>query len=419
MTTADPRYRPLPLRTINRLSPALLERAGLALDPDALIARARRITALEDLGPDDFEAPFRTLTTAYAEEARLNAVGVLAVRSYLLRLLANRLRLERDRAHYPEVAAQEIERPLVILGLPRTGSTLLHELLAQDPGLRTPLTWEVMLPSPPPHAASFARDARIRRTRRLLAWVDRIAPEFKRIHPVGAGLPQECIAITAQAFRSIQFHTTQYVPSYQDWLEQADQRPAYRYHRRMLQQFQAFGPRGQWLLKAPAHIFAPEALFEAYPDARIVQTHRDPLRVVGSIASHCASLRQAFSEHVKPAYIGAEWSRRWAVGLARTLRFREERPELTERFLDVEYAALFCDPIHTVERIYAHIGRVLEPSVRERMQAWLARHPQGRFGRHRYTLATFGLDPERERERFASYLRAYAIPEEPLEQAPY
>ncbi|MEJ2132056.1 MAG: sulfotransferase [Gammaproteobacteria bacterium] len=412
MNYKDPRYRPIHVRLANRAGGALAS-LGLIrteLGASALLDEASRRTGLSDFGPEDFIEPLEILTRSYLEEARLNFVGVASARTYLLRLLTNRLQMERDRRAYPEVAGQEIVSPVYILGLPRTGSTLLFELLATDPRLRAPRSWEVMLPSPPP--APGRRDPRIRRAQRLLDWVDRIAPEFKKIHPIGAELPQECIAMSAQAFRSIQFHTTNDVPSYQRWLDGADLEPAYRYHRRMLQQFQALMPTERWLLKAPGHLFGPGALFATYPDAHVIQTHRDPLKVLGSVASHCASLRQAFSEHVDMADIGTTWSRLWAIGLERTLEFRRTHPAHASRFLDVRYAELVSDPLAVVQRIYAHIGLAMTEAARAGMARYLAEHRQGRHGRHEYRLADYGLDPEREWSRFETYAQRYGIERE-------
>jgi hypothetical protein len=373
------------------------------MDADQLMAQARRQTGLEDFGPPDFLEPLRILVQCYNTEARLNFIGRMSAKTYLLQLLENRLRVEQDRKEHSSIADQQIQAPLFILGLPRTGSTLLFELMAQNTALRAPLSWEVMLPSPPPRAGSFLTDPRIRKAQRMLDWVDRIAPEFKHIHEVGARRPQECLPITSQAFRSIQFHTTNHVPTYQAWLNAADLTPAYEYHRRMLQQFQAFGPRGTWLLKAPAHLFGIEEIFRVYPDARIVQTHRDPVRVIGSIASHCVSLRQAFSEQLDLENIGSTWCWLWSLGLERTLKFRREHPELEGRFMDLPYEDLTRDPAAAVEGIHERFQIPLSREALDGVRTYLAAHPKGRHGTHRYQLEDYGMDPGRVVARFAGY----------------
>jgi hypothetical protein len=401
----NPRYRPLPVRVANTIGAAAasLRLVHRDMDTDELLEQARRTTGLDDFGPDDFLEPLRLLVRCYNSEAELNFIGRMSARTYLLQLLENRLLLERDRTAHPEITEQQIASPVFILGLPRTGSTLLFELMAQNTALRVPLSWEVMLPSPPPRAETFQYDPRIKKAQRMLDWVDRIAPEFKHIHEVGARLPQECLPIMTQAFRSIQFHTTNNVPTYQAWLNSVDLTPAYEYHRRMLQHFQAFGPQGAWLLKAPAHIFGIEALFKVYPDARILQTHRDPVKVIGSIASHCVSLRQAFSEHLNLEGIGSTWCCLWSMGLERTLKFRREHPELADRFLDVSYEDISSDPVAAVQRIHELFDLRFEDEAMGQARAYLAAHRKGRHGVHRYQLEDYGLSPARVGARFEGY----------------
>jgi len=405
MISKDFKYRPLSVRLINALGAAALSALPInrTLDADRLMAQACRRTGLDDFGPDDFLEPLNLLIQCYNREAQLNFIGRLSAQSYLLQLLENRLRIEQDRTTYPQIAAQEIRSPVFILGLPRTGSTLLFELMAQNPALRVPMSWEVMLPSPPPMNATFYSDPRITKADHMFAWVDRIAPDFRRIHEIGGRRPQECLPIMSQAFRSIQFYTTHHVPTYQAWLDQADLVPAYAYHRRMLQHFQAFGPEGTWLLKAPAHLFGIEALFEVYPDARIIQTHRDPIPVIGSIASHCVSLRQAFSETLDLESIGTSWCKLWSMGLQQLLHFRRDHPELETRFMDLSYAELTRDPHAAVKKIHDHFGLPLKQETSDGVRDYLATHPKGRNGPHQYRLEDFGLDTKQVADHFGEY----------------
>src|SRR5687768_3893168 len=179
-----------------------------------------------------------------------------------------------------------------------------------------------MFPSPPPEARSYRTDRRIAKATRQLAWFDALTPEFKAIHPLGAQLALECIAIMSPTFLSPRFHTTYHVPTHQEWLERQDLKAAYRFHRRFLQQLQWRAPAKRWVLKAPAHLFAFDALLETYPDARIVQTHRDPLTVLASVASLTAVLQRAFTDELDLGEIGREVSRRWTNGLERAMRLR-------------------------------------------------------------------------------------------------
>jgi hypothetical protein len=401
------------LRPFNRLG-ARLERAGrplVSLDPARLLEAARRATGLSDFGEGEFQAPLSLLLRSLEGEARLTAMGRLAARSDLVGLLVNRLRLEEDRRRHPEIALERIRRPLFIVGLPRTGSTLLHHLLAQDPRSRVARAWEVMEPSPPPESGRPDPDPRLARAARRLRWFDRLAPDFKTIHPLGADLPLECIAIMSASFLSPRFHTTYHVPSYQTWLAGEDLHPAYEFHRRFLQQLQWRAPAGHWVLKAPSHVFGFDALFATYPDAVVVQTHRDPLSVLASVASLTLVLQRVFTDHLDPIEIGVEVSQRWSSGLERAMQTRQDG-HLDERFLDVRYQDLVRDPMAAVRRIYERFGMTLTGPTLDRMQRFLAAHPKDQHGSHRYSLGSFGLDARDLAPRFKSYCEHFGLESE-------
>ncbi len=408
---ADQFQPPVVFRAVNDGARALLRtaRPPVSLDPGVLLDQARRRTGLRDFGDESFIDPFRRVMAAYEEDASLTLIGRMAARNDTLRILAGRLRIEADIARCPAIAEQPVRRPLFITGLPRTGTTILHEILTQDPANRVPLTWETMYPSPPPERARYERDPRIARAALYLQGLDLLAPTFKTIHPLGARLAQECLVITSHAFLSFQFQTTHDVPSYQRWLESQDLRPAYEYHRRFLQQLQWRCPGERWVLKAPAHLFGIEALFAAYPDAGVILTHRDPLEVAASVASLTATLRGAFSDRIDPVAIGREMTERWADGLTRALRTRDAHPEWRDQFLDVHYRDLVHDPIGTVRGIYRHFGLELGDEAEARMRAFLARNPKDKHGRHRYTLEQFGLDATEERRRYAAYRERFGL----------
>ncbi|HEX6996605.1 MAG TPA: sulfotransferase [Gammaproteobacteria bacterium] len=377
-----------------------------ALDAASLRRAAERRARLEDYGDWPIQEPLDRLLASYEREADLTTLGRVTVRELIVSLLENLLRLEAVRAANPAVEAERIEAPVFIVGLPRTGTTLLHGLMSEDPENRAPLSWEVMYPAATGGAPAAVGRAR-KRTASRLEWANRLAPEFRRIHPIAPDLPQECIAIQAQAFMSIQFHTTHYVPSYQDWLESTRQDLGYGFHYRFLQHLQAGAPPRRWVLKAPGHLFGLAALLERYPDARIVQTHRDPLRVVASMASLATVLRRAFSASADPAQIGADWAERWARALERFLAVRDRSPR--EQFLDVAYEELEAAPLATVERVYRFLGWPLTAAAREAMQRFLAANPKNKHGAHRYSLAQYGLDRDAEYERFRGYCERFDI----------
>src|SRR6185503_361957 len=287
--------------------------------------------------------------------------------------------LIEERKRRPEIAAQAVQRPLFVTGLPRTGTTLLHGLLAQDPASRAPLHWEMIYPSA---RTGGGRDRRIARATRQLGWFHRLAPRLKAIHPVGAELPEECLIITSHSFMSLQFQTSHHVPSYEAWLEAQDMTPAYVWHHRFLQHLQVDDPSRHWVLKAPAHLFGLPALFVAYPDADVVFTHRDPVEVSVSLASLTTVLRRVFAR-VDPVAVGHEMTARWASAIERACRDRDAGCAPSERFFDVRYTDLVADPIGTVRRLYAHYDRPFTPLAEERMRAFLAAHPSA-HGRHAY-----------------------------------
>ena len=387
----------------------VLDRSGIhipRLDSESLRRAARsRSGGLESFGSWPIDEPLERLLHAYREEAHLTMLGRITVRELVVSLLENLLLLEEERRLSPQVEAQRITAPTFITGLPRTGTTLLHALLAEDEANRTPLTWEVMFPADS-HAT---QDTPVRRrTQSRLDWANRFAPEFKRIHPIAESLPQECIAITAQVFMSIQFHTTHKVPSYQDWLENHPHDLGYDFHYRLLQHLQARRPGSRWVLKAPGHLFDLAALLRRYPDARIIQTHRDPLRVVASMASLATVLRRAFSDHADPIEIGPDWTSRWANALERFLTAREEANPA--QFLDIHYEEIERAPLQAVERVYDFLGWTLTDAARESMQTFLAANPKNKHGAHSYSLAQYGLDKSTERQRFARYCERFDIP---------
>ena len=407
--------RPLGLRVFDRAGGAL-RRVGLPLvdlDAAALFDRAQRLTGLSDFGDPFFREPFRVLLDSFETEAELNMLGRVIARTDIVRLLENRLHMADVLDHHPEIGAGEIRQPVFIVGQPRTGTTILHELLAQDPENRVPMTWEVMHPWPPPERDTYETDPRIAIVEKHFAGVDRLIPGFKRMHPMGARLPQECVALTAHDFASMLFSTTQSVPSYQAWLDRADLRWVYAAHRRQLQYLQWRCPAQRWVLKSPGHLWALDALLAIYPDARIVQTHRDPLKVIASLANLVALLRSMSSDRIDRAAIGAEWTARLADGLHRSMDVRGHLPPETAPVFDMHFSEFIRDEIGMVRRIYQHFGLELTLDAEERMRRFLRENPRDKHGAHRYRLEDAGRDAATERERYRAYQERFGIESEP------
>jgi len=406
--------QPLGLRIFNGTGSAL-RRIGLPLvelDPAALFDRARRLTGLSDFGDPFFREPLRVLLDAFETESALSMLGRVIARTDVVRLLQNRLRMTDVLNHHPEIANGEIHQPIFIVGLPRTGTTILHELMAQDPANRVPMTWEVMHPWPPPQSATYETDPRIAAVEKHLAGVDRLIPGFKSMHPMGARLPQEDVALTAHDFASMIFSTTHAVPSYQAWLDHADLRWVYAAHRRQLQYLQWRCPADRWVLKSPGHLWAFDALLAIYPDARIVQTHRDPVKVVASLANLVALLRSMSSDHIDRPAVGAEWAARLADGLQRTMEVRDHLPPDTAPIFDMQFSEFIRDEVGMVRRIYSHFGLDLSLEAEERMRRFLAANPRDKHGAHRYVLEDAGLDAAIERERYTAYQQRFAVESE-------
>jgi hypothetical protein len=402
--TIDRFRSPMVIRALNRFGVMLNGKVSRRIPPEELIETAKRRANLSDFGNGDFREPLSRLLESCWRDARLNVIGNIALRSDVLRILRNRLLLQRDRSLHPEIAQHQIRAPLFVVGLPRTGTTVLHTLLSADTANRAPLTWEVMEPSPPTNAE---KQRRIRRASQNLACLEWMAPNFRKLHPVGAELPQECVSLMSPSFLSDQFDTMYNVPGYRGWFLQQDLRTSYEFHRRFLQHLQQRENGRRWVLKAPTHMFALPTLLATYPDALFLQTHRAPLEAITSVSSLITILRRVFSDTVDPLKIGAEAIWYWSKTLA---KFMGERDRLArERVFDLSYVDLRRDPIGAVHRIYKHFGWVLSPRTESRMREVLAKQPADLHGFHRYDAAQFGFGSEHEQEFFAEYCERFSV----------
>ncbi len=368
-------------------------------DREDLLDGARTATGFQDFGAMDFIEPLDLLLEGFDQTSTLNPVGRLAGRWYLMRLLCNRLRFEAVWSNDSRIGSQTVRRPIFILGLPRTGSTLLHEVLALHSSLRAPQFWEsTFTPSRDPMDLyrTVAAAAQIK-------LVNRMAPNLKGIHRLGARLPHECVTIQAHAMRSIQFHAAHRVSAYNEWLQTSDWEPAYRWHVRYLKLLQCGEAEARWLLKAPGHMLGLQALESVYPDASFIQLHRDPVEVIPSMASLSVALRTAFSDTVDEWEIGRDTVNQWSRGLANTLRMRKQSADLNARFIDIHYKELVSRPIEVVRRILEFTGLSATEIFERMVEQYLTRNRQGQFGRHDYSLSRFGLKRSDVDERFADY----------------
>jgi hypothetical protein len=408
---------PFPVRLFNAAA-SPFARWLLPLAPERLIATARReagSSGPRDLGDDGYRVGLDKLCRSLDEEAGLTPLGRTIARRELIRWLRNRIEMERWRREHPEIAKEVIEKPLFVVGMGRTGTTILHDLLAEDPDNRVPHSWELAVPYPPPEREHADDDPRIAALDAELSGVDRLMPEFKKMHPMGARLPQECVAITSHEFASMVHQTAYGVPSYARWLQdEADLGPVYAAHRRFLQFLQWRWPAKRWMLKSPGHLWALGPLLDEYPDARLVQTHRDPLRVVASLASLVETLRGMTSWKVDRKAIAREWMEEIAPALDRSVDARQNGSIPAGRIVDFKFRDLLRDPFGGIRRIYQHFDLEFTPAAEANMRRHLAENPSDKHGAHKYRFADTGIDVGEARESFRRYVEYFDVPEESL-----
>jgi len=376
----------------------------VSLDGDELIETARRATGLSDFGGDGWHAHYEVFVRALESESRLHLVGRLLVRTEILLALRNRLELAALWRAHPEWLDAPVEAPTFIVGSPRSGTSILHELMACDPASRAPAMWEMQHPA----VSAGGGDAAEVADRVTQLWHD-LQPEYETMHANSGHLPNECIFITLHEFLSDHWGGNHVVPSYDAHLRKADHRPAYAHHKRFLQTLQQRpGPR-RWLLKAPSHLFQLPALLAVYPDARIVRTHRDPLKTLPSAVSLMGTLKWMRCESVDLSQAPAQLAAGYASLYRREIEQRASGALPDERFVDVDFASLVRDPVGTVGAVYERLGWPFEASVRERVAAYANAKPKGARGAHRYSLEGIGLDPAAERARYAFYMERFGI----------
>ncbi|MEV0669655.1 sulfotransferase [Mycobacterium sp. NPDC050441] len=391
-------------------------------EPDSLIAQACEIAGSDDFGePGGWRENLDVLAAGLAEEARLNDLGVEIAVMDIVNPLVHRLRIMQWRTANPAVAAAPVERPIFIAGQPRTGTTILFDLLAQDPALRPPLTWEVDAPWPLPQPGTYTTDPRIAQIQASIEMSEQLVPGLLAHHPMGALVGQECVRMSAGQFCSMIFSTQYRLPTYYRWLlHDADHRNAYRYHRMYLQHLQsgvpgigAPTPPCQWLLKSPAHLWQLDALVAEYPDALIVQTHRDPLNVISSIAALTTHLRRLASDHSDITECAQQSREEIVVGLENSMKARDSGMLAPGQIIDVQFADFIRDPFATIRGVYEALDREFTPVAEQRMRDFLAAHP-GDNGGGRYTWGNTGLDAEEVRAQVTGYQERFGVPTEAL-----
>jgi hypothetical protein len=401
----------------------VLQGVGLGLpnlSVEGLLAEARRRAGLWSFGDPTLPDRLRLLIDAVTTEARLHPLGRWMFRENQLRILVNRLRMEDDWARHPEIADVRLERPVFVVGLQRTGTTVLHRLLAVDPARRCLPSWEAVNIAPQPSRGNGRggngrhgngkpdpRRGAARLAERALRYM---APDFFAIHPVEAEAPEEDVLLFEYAAWSTVPEAMMHVPSVSAWLERQDHGEAYRFYARVLRYLQWQRPGGTWVLKTPHHMEHLDALLEVFPDARVLQTHRDPTRVLASFCSMMSHSRGVFSDRVDPHEVGRHWFAKAVRMIERSTAVREA--DRRGRFCDVHYGRLVADPLGELRRVYEFLGVPLTPAAEDAMRGWLRDNPQHKHGRHRYSLEDFGLERAVVGRAFERYRARFGIPDE-------
>jgi hypothetical protein len=393
------------LNGINRVGKAL---KSVGMDPfrlnaDDILEKAAKKAGFHYSLPLAEEG-LRRMVEAVNHEARPNAFGSMAVKRLLERTLYGRCMMERHLEEHPEITAAPVEQPVFIIGMPRTGTTVLHALLHEDPAHRSPLAWECLLPYPPHTPATFRDNEQLKTIRKEFSQLFKLVPDFLRKHYMAADSPQECLGIDALDFNTFQISAQLYVPSYMDWVANGADRPAtMRFHKRFLQYLQSGGVIGErWLLKSPVHLMRLPELFEVYPDARIIMPHRDPTNVVTSTASLISSVRSLYSDHEDPFRTGREQLETWSLYFR---RFLESRKSLNkeDQIIDLKFDDFARDQVGTIKKIYERFGWDLSDIAMVHFREFLLQNPKDKNGVHYYTPETFGLTREQINMEFAEY----------------
>jgi hypothetical protein len=386
----------------------------LMFDKESLIAEASQLTGgLEDFGEGQFVEGLGLFVHSLENDSKLNMVGQHIGKGRALQHTINRLNYVNDRKLYPAIKDEKIVKPVFIIGLGRTGSTILHDILAQDPANRAPLTWEITYPSPPPQTATFETDPRIAQTEAGFPPMDFRREKFKAMHPMGAQLSQECVVIMGDTMCTPLFHNQFRVTSYQDWVdERADFAKVYDFHYKQLQHLQSGHKSDRWVLKTGAHMWGLEHLLATYPDARIVFTHRDPVKSLTSYASLTALVREMGSDHVDKFDVAEDWNRRLQQKLQHSITVRAAKDYPDAVFYDMRFSEFVRDQFGVVEKIYKAFDLPMSEEGAARMKWFIADNPQGKHGIHRYDPVDYGIVPERVREDFRFYLDRFDLPPE-------
>ncbi len=401
----DPRV-PLPLSVFNALA-EWPTRRWVGLEVDALLDEASKRTGLHDFGDDSFLEPLGVLVDALRTEAPLSAFGRLVSRHFLVQMLVGRLRLEALYRQHPEIEDEQIERPIIVAGLPRTGTTHLFNLLSRDANLRWIPYWESLEPFPDPaeRTGKSGQDPRIARGAKTLRFLEWIMPLFNAMHEFTVEGPHEEIQLLAMDFTSVLFESSWHIPSYGAWYRGADRAPAYRFLKRSLKALQFSSPKERWLLKTPEHLMNLPVLAREFPDATFVQTHRDPVRITASLTVMIAYGSRMQQRGADVREIARYWSARTEDFLRASVEDRDALPP--SQVVDVGFDDFMTDMKGTVKRVFEHANQPYTRETDEAIDRFLADNPKGKHGLVDYRLEDLGIDPDERRKALSFYAERF------------
>lgn len=412
----DKPYRPAAIAIANRMGRALAS-VGIGGGPitvDTVVSSAIRKTGLDDFGDDGFLEPLGVLVESTNCEAALNPVGRMIIQGRMSGVLVNKLIAQDTIKKNPEILDIPVKAPIVIAGLARTGTTMLHRLIAQDPRIRSLASWEAISPAPAENKWWRKTDPRFAQAAFAAKGLKYMSPGFFAIHPAEPDAPEEDVILLEQAFMTTTPEAMMQVPTYSKWLETQNHVPAYEGLKRMMQylhwQRPGVGHETRWVLKTPHHQEYFDPLLEVFPDATIVHTHRDPLKTSPSLFSMLAHLQGIFSDDVDAHRVASHWLHKIELMAQRAMATRDRVGD--EGFVDVSYYDLIKDPITEVERIYAVAGMELSTDARAPMEASRTVNKQHKYGRHKYALEDFGMTNEDIESAVAAYRTRFQVPYE-------
>jgi len=400
---------PFQLKALNALGPAFnhIGLFNINDDPNVYIRRAQIKSGLKNLGPYDIEEPLRRMLHTMKHEADLNLFGRIGAIQMTMRNIINNLMLEEEFTNNPKLGKVDVDDPIIIICTPRTGSTLLHNLMNQHEQVRAAKMWELHRPCPPTLPENEFNDIRIKQSDREFGMFYRLVPEMRAIHYFAPEAIEECTHLFGNLFNCrLSFSTLANSSSYSDWIFQQDMSDAYRAYKRYLQVLHLNYPSKFLVLKSPGHILQLDALEEVFPKAKLIHLHRDPATAAGSFCSLTEAVQIAMRNKVDPLAIGEMWNTFWTPALLESISFREKSKL---QIIDVDFKQMIKAPFDTVSNIYQNFAKEIPDSLSSNIESYLQSHPKDEYGIHEYSLERYGLNKNSLYEQYQPYINKFHV----------